>query len=144
MLRQRSEFTTLIFPQHATIMSEKTVPNQKYGFALCHVTLESELEQKVGWSSVVRSVYCSVNVKRGGRGRKWSRHPRTLGNPGNSGLADQMVHFRRGKWSMGNISQRSNLFIGITRQTHTLEKYKEKPHIDLGGAWLDRQSLIWP
>lgn len=98
------------------------------------VTLEPELEQKVGWSSVVWSVYCSKNVKRGGKGRKWSQHPRPLGNPGNSSLADQIDgHFRRGKWSLGKVYQRSSLFIGITTHTHThFGVYKKKPHIDLG------------
>ena len=78
------------------------------------------------------SVYCSVNVKRGGRGRKWSQHPKSLGNPGNSGLADQRVHFRRGKWSLGKFA-RGQTSLLASQDTHThFGEYKEKPHIDLG------------
>lgn len=116
------------FPSMQQSVPEKTVPNQKYILLSVTVTLEPELEEKVGWSSVVLSAYCSMNVKRGGRGRKWSQHPKSLGNPGNSGLVDQRVHFRRGKWPLGKVYPRSNLLTGITRHTHTLE-HTRRSHI---------------
>lgn len=132
------------FPSMQQSASEKPVPNQKYVFALCHCHAGTRAGRESRME--FRGLVCLWfnGVKRGGRGRKWSQHPKSLGNPGNSGLADQRVPFRRGKWSLGKVYQRSNLLTGITKHTHTLWSIEGEATYRLGGAWLDRQSLIWP